>query len=71
MGKDAIWVVIDQLTMSAHFLPVTTIDMINKLIQLYIREVVRLHGVPKTIASDQDPKFTSHLLGEVSGTRRL
>lgn len=52
MSKDAIWVAVDQLTMSTHFLPVTAMKTMSKLTQLYIREVVRLHGVPKTILSN-------------------
>ena len=44
--KDAIWVIVDRLTKSAHFIPVRTDYSLNKLAELYIREIVRLHGIP-------------------------
>ncbi|KAL2230890.1 UNVERIFIED_CONTAM: Transposon Ty3-G Gag-Pol polyprotein [Sesamum indicum] len=56
---DAIWVSVDRLTRSAHFLPVRIIDSLDKLVGLYISEIVRLHGVPISIVSDRDPRFTS------------
>ena len=46
-GKDAIWVVIDRLMKVAHFIPMKTTNSASDLIPLYIKEVVRLHGVPK------------------------
>ena len=49
----------DRLTKSAHFLPMKVTDSLEKLGQLYIQEIVRLHGVPVTIVSDRDPRFTS------------
>ena len=57
-GHDAIWVIVDQLTKS-HFLPVKVSYSLDKLAEVYIREVVRLHGVPFSIVSDRDPRFTS------------
>ena len=59
-GKDAIWVVIDRLTKVAHFIPMKTINSAIDLVLLYIKEVVRLHGVPKSIVSDHDSKFVSN-----------
>ena len=56
---DAIWVIVDRLTKSAHFLPVSNDDPLDKLAQLYMEEIVRLHGVPLLIVSDRDPRFTS------------
>ncbi|KAL2250302.1 UNVERIFIED_CONTAM: Retrovirus-related Pol polyprotein from transposon [Sesamum indicum] len=56
---DAIWVIVDRLTKSAHFLPVRITDSLDKLAGLYISEIVRLHGVPISIVSDRDPRFTS------------
>ena len=59
-GKNSIWVIVDRLTKSAHFLPVNNTDSLGKLTRLYVKEIVRLHGVPKSIVSDRDPRFTSH-----------
>ena len=56
---DAIWVIVDRLTKSADFLPVNVEDYLEKLAQLYVDEIVRLHGVPVLIVSDHDPRFTS------------
>ena len=56
---DAIWVIVDRLTKSAHFLPVNVEDSLEKLAQLYMDEIVRLHGVPILIVSDRDSWFTS------------
>ena len=57
-GFDAIWVIVDKLTKSAHFLLVRTKFSLDCLAELY-NEIVRLHGVPVTIVSDRDPRFTS------------
>ena len=48
---DSIWVVVDRLTKSAHFLPVRTDYSLDKLAELYIKEIVRLHGIPVSIIS--------------------
>ena len=56
---DSIWVIIDRLTKSAHFLPVKTSFNADRLVVLYMNEIVRLHGVPKSIVSDRDSKFVS------------
>ena len=69
---DAIWVIVDRLTKSAHFLPVSNDDPLDKLAQLYVAEIVRLHGVPISIVSDRDPRFTSRFwssLQDAMGTR--
>ncbi|KAL5573072.1 hypothetical protein UlMin_022669 [Ulmus minor] len=58
-NHDAIWVVIDRLTKSAHFIPIRTTFSLEQLADLYVREIVRLHGVPKSIISDRDARFTS------------
>ncbi|XP_037492052.1 uncharacterized protein LOC119369595 [Jatropha curcas] len=57
--KNAIWVIVDRLTKSAHFLPVRTDFTMEQFAELYIDEIVRLHGVPSSIISDRDPRFTS------------
>jgi hypothetical protein len=56
-GKDAIWVVVDRLTKSSHFIPMKTKNTAPDLVPLYVKEVVRLHGVPKSIILDRDPKI--------------
>ena len=56
---DAIWVIVDRLTKSAHFLQVNVEDSLERLAQLYMDDIVRLHGVPVSIVSDRDPRFTS------------
>ncbi|XP_028118404.1 uncharacterized protein LOC114315972 [Camellia sinensis] len=58
-GMDSIWVIVDQLTKSNHFLPVKTFYNVDKLANIYVNEIVRLHGVPISIVSDRDSKFIS------------
>ncbi|GKA43378.1 putative reverse transcriptase domain-containing protein [Tanacetum coccineum] len=58
-GYDTIWVIVDRLTKSAHFLPTKKMDSMEKLTQLYLKEVVYRHGVPVSIISDRDSHFTS------------
>ncbi|GKB53493.1 putative reverse transcriptase domain-containing protein [Tanacetum coccineum] len=59
-GQDTIWVIVDRLTKSAHFLPMREDDTLEKLTRQYLKEVVSKHGVPVLIISDRDGKFTSH-----------
>ncbi|KAK2401008.1 hypothetical protein QL285_050644 [Trifolium repens] len=69
---DSIWVIVDRLTKSAHFLPVRATDTAAKLTDIYIAEIVRLHGILSSIVSDRDPKFISHFwrtLHEALGTK--
>ncbi|GJW25363.1 putative reverse transcriptase domain-containing protein [Tanacetum coccineum] len=71
-GQDTIWVIVDRLTKSAHFLPMQEDDMLEKLTRQYLKEVVSKHGVPVSIISDRDGKFTSHFwksLNKALGTR--
>ncbi|GJW36814.1 putative reverse transcriptase domain-containing protein [Tanacetum coccineum] len=58
-GYDTIWVIVDRLTKSAYFLPIKKTDSMEKLTQLYLKEVVCRHGVPVSIISDRDSHFTS------------
>ena len=58
--KDAVWVVVDRLTKSAHFLAIQKTDGVDQIVRKYIDEIVRLHGVPASIVSDRDPRFTSY-----------
>ena len=71
-GYDAIWVIVDRLTKLAHFLPMKNNDSIEKLAELYVKEIVRLHSMLVSIVSDRDPRFTSQLwpsLQRALGTR--
>src|SRR5262249_34900860 len=56
---EVIWVIVDRLTKAAHFIPLRVGDSLEKMAHTYIKEIVRLHGVPKTITSDRDNRFVS------------
>ena len=53
--NDAIWVVVDRFMKVAHFLPVQQGYSLDQLADIYVKEIVRLHGVPIFIVSDRDP----------------
>ncbi|GJT87068.1 putative reverse transcriptase domain-containing protein [Tanacetum coccineum] len=59
-GQDTIWVIVDRLTKSAHFLPMREDDSLEKLTRQYLKEIVSRHRVPVLIISDRDGRFTSH-----------
>ena len=59
-GYDSIWVVVDKLTKSSHFIPVRVKYTKEKLAELYISQIVRLHGVPVSIISDRGSLFTPY-----------
>ncbi|CAN6707423.1 unnamed protein product [Malus baccata var. baccata] len=61
-GFDGVWVVVDWLTKSAHFIPVREKYPLNKLAKLFITKIVKYHGVPVNIISNRDPRFTSKFL---------
>jgi hypothetical protein len=60
---DSIWVIVDRLTKTAHFLPVHTTHKTEKYAEIYIDQIVRLHGIPKTIVSYRGALFCGTLLG--------
>ena len=69
---NVIWVIVDRLTKMAHFIPGKTSYRVDRWAQLYIREIVRLHGVPVSIVSNRDSRFTSQFwksLQKVLGTQ--
>ncbi|KAD4384647.1 hypothetical protein E3N88_24815 [Mikania micrantha] len=71
-GCDTIWVIVDRLKKSAHFLPIKETDKLDKLTRIYLKEVVTRHGVPISIISDRDSRFTTHFwksLHKALGTR--
>ncbi|GJW83138.1 putative reverse transcriptase domain-containing protein [Tanacetum coccineum] len=70
--QDTIWVIVDRLTKSAHFLPMKENDSIEKLMRQYLKEVVSKHGVPVLIISDRDGRFTTQfwkLLNKALGSQ--
>jgi hypothetical protein len=58
---DVIMVVVDKLSKAAHFIPMKVTHKETNFVDIYMREVAHLHGIPTTIVSDRDPKFTSTL----------
>ncbi|GJW73912.1 putative reverse transcriptase domain-containing protein, partial [Tanacetum coccineum] len=71
-GHDTIWVIVDRLTKSAHFLPMRKDYKMERLARLYLDEIVTRHGVPILIISDRDSRFTSRFwqsMQEALGTR--
>nr|GEU98415.1 putative reverse transcriptase domain-containing protein [Tanacetum cinerariifolium] len=71
-GQDMIWVIVNHLTKSTHFLPMREDDTLEKLTRQYLKEVFSKHGVPVLIISYHDGRFTSHFwksLNKALGTR--
>ncbi|GKD93615.1 putative reverse transcriptase domain-containing protein [Tanacetum coccineum] len=59
-GFDTIWVIVDRLTKSAHFLPIRENDPLDKLARLYLNRIVARHGIPVSVICDRDGRFTSN-----------
>ena len=73
-GNNAIWVIVivDRLTKFAHFLPMKVNFSMDRLVSLYVKEIVIMHGVPISIVSDRDPRLISrfwHSLQKALGTK--
>ncbi|GJU55400.1 putative reverse transcriptase domain-containing protein [Tanacetum coccineum] len=71
-GHDIIWVIVDRLTTSTHFLPMRADYKMDRLARLYLNEIVSRHGVPISFISDRDTRFTSKFwqsMQEALGTR--
>ena len=58
-GHEAIWVIVDRMTKTTHFILVKMNYSLDQLAQIYIDKIVSLHGVLASIVSDRDPRFTS------------
>jgi hypothetical protein len=56
---DSIWVIVDRLTKATHFLPVHTTHRAEKYAEIYIDQIVRLHGIPRSIVSDRGAPFVA------------
>ena len=56
-NHNTIWVIVDRLTKTAHFITYSMTYSVERLSRLYIQHIVRLHGVPVTIVSDRDSRF--------------
>jgi hypothetical protein len=73
-GHDSIWVIVDRLMKSAHFIPVGTRYRVRQYAQLYVDHIVRYHGILKTIISDGGSIFVVYLweqLHECLGTHLI
>ena len=62
---DSVWVIVDRLTKSTHFLLVRLDYSMDRLAELYLSEIVQLHGILLSIVSDSDPRFTSRFWKEL------
>ena len=61
-GHDVVWVIMDRLTKSVHFLAMRMTFILDEFSGFYIQEIVLLHEVPVSIVSNRDSKFTTHFL---------
>nr|GEU64884.1 putative reverse transcriptase domain-containing protein [Tanacetum cinerariifolium] len=68
-GNDTIWVVVDRLTKSAHFIPMKETDPMDKLARLYLMEVVTRHEIPVSIICDRDPSIKAALFEALYGRK--
>jgi hypothetical protein len=64
-GKDVIFVIVDRLTKYAHFVGISSKAKASQVIDSYVKNIFKLHGFPKVIVSDRDPKFTSNFWKEL------
>jgi hypothetical protein len=62
---DSIWVIVDRLTKTTHFIPVHTTYLAERYVEIYVDLIVRLHDVPKTILSDRGTQFVARFWAQV------
>ena len=67
-GHDAIWVIVDRLTKVAHFLPVRENFRVERLAELFVEHILKLHGAPRSIVSDRGPQFTANFWKSLHST---
>ena len=65
-NHDSIWVIVDRLAKTSHFIPISSRYKVAKLCKLYIDFIVRLHGVPTTIVTDRDARFNIPILERIA-----
>jgi hypothetical protein len=58
-GYNSIWVIVDCLTKSAHFIPISTVYRVQQYAELYLSHIVRYHGILRTIISDRMSMFVA------------
>ena len=58
-GNDTLWVIVDRLTKSAKFIPMNNQWDMDQLARAYLKNVVRYHGIPRSIVSDRDTRYVS------------
>jgi transposase InsO family protein len=68
LRHDSIWIIVDRLTKTAHFLPVHTTYNAKKYAEIYLDQIVHLHGVPKTIISDRGAQFIARFWEQLQHT---
>ena len=65
-GVDSIWIIVDRLTKSAHFIPIEESILAEKLAKIYVVGVVAHHGVPVLVVLDRDVRLTSRFWKRIS-----
>ena len=63
---DSIWAIVDRLTKTAHFIPVNTTYFAKRYAEIYLDQIIRLHGVPKTIISNRGGAVHCPFLGAIA-----
>jgi hypothetical protein len=68
---DSIWVIIDRLTKSSHFMPINTKYQVEKYAEIYITQVLCLYGVPMTIVANRGSQFVAHFWEQMQASLRI